>query len=77
MIDESERTIAINKKRHKNKQALKKIPKKDRPMINTIVHEEAHAAHPGMTERGVRKFARRKVSKISRKEKNKLYQRYQ
>lgn len=69
-------TIEINKKRHKNKRALKEFPKKDRSMLNTIVHEELHAAHPKMHEKTVRKMARKRAARLSRKRKNKLYSRY-
>ena len=69
-------TIEVNKRRHANKKALKEFPKKDRPMINTMVHEETHAAHPKMHERTVRKVARRKVARMSGKQKRKLYQKY-
>ena len=69
-------TIEINKKRHKNKRALKKFPKKDRAIINTIVHEELHANHPKMRERTVRKNARRRIARMGRKAKNKLYSKY-
>ena len=58
-------TIEINKKRHKNTKALAAFPKADRSMINTIVHEEMHAAHRKMSERAVRKAARRKGARIS------------
>lgn len=74
--DYGKRTITINKKRHKNKAALKKFPKIDQTLLNTIVHEETHAAHPRMLERTVRKVARRKTMTMSIKEKNKLYGRY-
>ena len=69
-------TIEINKKRHKDKRALKKFPKKDRSMLNTIVHEELHAAHPKMHEKTVLKVARKRVAGLSRKRKKKLYSRY-
>ena len=69
-------TIEINKKRHKNKRALKEFPKKDRSMLNTIVHEELHANHPRMTEKVVRKKARKSVSRMGRSRKNKLYNKY-
>ena len=76
MIDEKNKTITINKKRHKNKQALKKIPKKDRPLGNTIMHEETHAEHPRMREKTVRKVARKKFARMSKKQKSKMYSRY-
>lgn len=69
-------TIRINKRRHKNKRALKAFPKADRPMINTMVHEELHAKHPKMHEKTVRKVARRKVARMTRKQKSKVYSRY-
>ena len=69
-------TIEINKKRHKNKRALKEFPKKDRSMLNTIVHEELHARHPKMHERTARKMARKRVARMGRKQKNKLYAKY-
>ena len=69
-------TIEINKKLHKNKKVVTRTPKKDRTLLNSIVHEELHAAHEKMHEDTVRKKARRKVSKLSKKQKKKLYQRY-
>lgn len=75
-IDEKKKVITINKKRHRNKKAQKEFAKQDRSMINTIVHEEIHRVHPNMTEKGTRKMARKKVSSMSVKEKNKNYSRY-
>ena len=69
-------TITINKRRHKNKRALKEFAKKDRSMINTIVHEELHASRPRLHERTTRKLARKKVAGMSRRRKNKLYSMY-
>lgn len=69
-------TVEVNKKRHKDPRALKTFPKADRPLINTMVHEELHAQHPKMHERTVRKVARRRVARMGRKAKNRMYQRY-
>lgn len=69
--------IVINKKLHKK--AIKKdksILKKSRTLIDTIVHEEMHARHPKMHEKTVRKMTPRKVAKMSRLSKNKLYKKY-
>ena len=68
--------IEINKKRHRDPRALKGFPKQDRSLINTIVHEELHANHPKMHEKTVRKMARKRVTGLSRKSKNKLYSKY-
>jgi len=74
--DIDEGTIVINKARHKNKRATKKYAKKERTMINTMVHEEEHMAHPKMTEKSVRKAARKKVARLTPQQKKKIYARY-
>lgn len=74
--DYEKRTIEINKKQHKRARSLAGLPKKDRSLLNTIVHEETHAAHPRMHERAVRKTTRKRVTRMPRKEKNKMYARY-
>jgi hypothetical protein len=76
-IDEKKKTIAINKKRHK--QNVKRYDKnKDgsEKLINTIVHEELHAKHPKMHEKTVYKKAKQNVKIMSKKVKGKYYSKF-
>ena len=66
--DTEKHVIRINKSKKKNK---------DRgEIIDTIVHEETHAAHPRMHEKTVRKHTIKKLKRLSRAQKQKLYSRY-
>ena len=60
--------IRINKK--KNKKAGKG------ELIDTIVHEEMHLAHPKMHEKTIKRKTKAKVKKLSNKRKRRLYNRY-
>ncbi len=75
--DYEEKTVRINKKRHKNKQALKEFAKKDQSLLNTIAHELKHVKHPKMTEKNVRKETRKDVHTMSPKLKRNLYKLFQ
>ena len=68
--------IEINKKKHKTISNDKSLLKRDRTLINTIVHEEMHAKHPKMHEKTVYKSTPRKVKNLTLKEKIKLYHKY-
>jgi hypothetical protein len=68
--------IEINKKRHEKISKDKQFPKKERTLINTLVHEEMHAKHPKMHEKTVRKMTAKKVEKMPTKTKKKLYTKY-
>ena len=68
------KTIKVDKPKHKKRWVG--IPKQDNTILNTAVHENLHAAHPKMTEKRVRKVARQKVNKMSRKQKLKVYNQF-
>lgn len=76
----STKTVRINKARHvkarSDKRLLGGVAKKDNTIINTIVHELTHKNHPKMHEKNVRKVARTKVNKMSRKVKGLLYSKF-
>jgi hypothetical protein len=74
--DFNKKIIKIDKAKHKKKVQYVDIPKQDNTLINTITHEELHVLHPKKTEKQIRKLARLKVKKASRKLKAKLYNRY-
>jgi hypothetical protein len=71
--DFDKKTVKVNKKIHKNKKVKMGIPKKDGTLLNTIVHEGLHVKHPKMTEKVVRKEARKVVNKMGTKAKKKAY----
>lgn len=73
--DTAKKVIRINKKLHK-KAAEYNVPKQDRPLINTIVHEKLHALHPKAHEKTVRKLARSMVAHMSPKQKQKHYKQF-
>ena len=75
-IDNKAVKIEINKKKHKRIKSDKTIPKKSRTLLDTIVHEEMHAKHPKMHEKTVRKLTPRKIMKMTKKQKSKLYSKY-
>ena len=66
-----------------NKSKSKKNPMKKRPVnkhahrypdvLDTIVHERKHVASPKMLEKNVRKFAKRMVKKMGKKQKQTHY----
>ena len=66
--DTTKKVIRINKK--KSKKAGRG------ELLNTIVHEELHAKHPRMKERGVIKKSTTVTNKMSREQKAKLYKKY-
>ena len=61
-----------------NKKASKKWGKKHKKagVLDTIVHEEIHARHQKMGERAVVKRTKKKVKKMSKRQKVKHYSRY-
>ena len=65
--DDGKRQIRINKT------ASKKTPG---GILDTIVHEEMHRAHPKMTERAVRKKTPRKIEHMGKKHKARYYGMY-
>lgn len=75
ITDFTKKTITIDKAKHKN---IKKydVPKKDRSLLNTIVHEELHRQNPKLSEKKVIKKTRMKVATMSKKGKSKMYGRY-
>jgi len=78
--DYDTKTIRINRKAHKKDTAHKKwsksIPKKDRTLLNTIVHEFMHKDHPKMHEKTVRKETRKKIERLSPAQKKAFYAKF-
>lgn len=72
------RTITINKKRHKGKRhpGVRKNPDGSANLLDTIVHEMMHSKHPRMKEKTVRKKTPRVVKRLSKKQKKKLYSKF-
>lgn len=68
--------IEINRKRHRKIKVDKRFPKRDRTLINTIVHEEMHARHPKMHEKTIVKKTWKKITKMGKGIKSKLYKKY-
>lgn len=78
--DFNKKVITINKNYHKSKgnhgSGVKKNKDGSASILDTIVHEELHKRNPNMLERTVRKLTPKKVKKMSKKIKNKLYSKY-
>jgi hypothetical protein len=76
--DYNKKTIRINKARHQSPNAKRIAKKKDgsESLINTITHEEMHAAHPKMHEGTVRRKAASLVKRMRPTTKKRLYARY-
>ena len=73
--DFKNKVVKIDKKKHKSKKYVS-VPKQDNTIINTIVHELGHVEKPKATEKTIRKLARRKVGKMSKKIKSKYYNKF-
>lgn len=75
--DDSTRTIRINKTAH-NAKTYKEwgIPKPDRNLANTIVHEMLHKKDMTMNEKQVNTKARKIVANMGAKAKQKLYSKF-
>lgn len=71
--DYQKKLIKINKSDSKKYIPKSGISKQDSTIINTLAHETIHKNHPHMTEKEVRKEARRMVNSMSPKEKGRLY----
>lgn len=73
------KVVQINKKKHKDKKALKKERRyntlKDgtESVLDTIAHELGHVANPKAGERKVAKRAKKGIRKLSTRMKRKLY----
>lgn len=65
--DLNTKVIKINKKLHK---------KDKESMIDTIVHEHMHLKHPLMHEKTVRRLTPKKVKKMTKKSKARLYNKF-
>jgi len=61
-----------------NKKASRKWGKKHKKagVLDTIVHEEMHAEHPKMSEKTVRKRTKKKIGKMTRRQKKRQYSKY-
>ena len=67
-FDPERKVIRVNKSRKMNKRRGE--------VIDTIVHEEMHRAHPKMRERTVRKKTKKKVRKLSVGQKQRFYNKF-
>ena len=75
--DTDKKVIRINKERHrKNVTRYNKNPDGTESLIDSIVHEEDHADAPKKHEKTVYKDAKKKVERMSVKQKQKLYRLY-
>lgn len=74
-VDFEKKVVRVNKKRHKSKSAgrISKNPDGSEKLIDTLVHENEHILDPLATEKQVKKRAKRKVEKMSKKQKAKFY----
>lgn len=72
--DFEKKTIRINKAKHK-KAAKRITPNRDgsENMLTTILHEGMHVKHPNASERSVEKLARAMKTRLSTKQKNRIY----
>ena len=68
--------IEINKRAHAKLKNDKRFSKKEKTLLNTIVHEEIHAKHQRMYEKNVRRMAIKKTASMSKVAKKKFYSRY-
>jgi len=66
--DYKKKTIRVNKKK------AKETGKGE--LLDTIVHEETHWKHPKMREKTVRRKTKKSISKMSKKQKKRLYALY-
>ena len=73
--DFDKKTIRINKAKHKKKGVKRITPNKDgsENMAMTILHEAMHAKHPKKGEKAVENLARAMKSRMSPKQKKRLY----
>ena len=75
--DYNKKTIRINAKKSKTnpyfKRPVSKRSNKYPDVLGTIVHETLHKNHPQMYEKTVLKQERRRVAKMSKKGKKKMY----
>ena len=72
-VNNKEKVIVVNKAIHKKKKGMYGISKKDATLINTLVHEKMHIDHPKMHEKNVRNSARKKLDRMTEREKGKYY----
>jgi hypothetical protein len=63
-VDMKKRTVRINKAKHRGSPG---------ELLDTIVHEKSHIAHPKMKEKNIRKHTARVIHKMSRQNKQKHY----
>ena len=66
VTDPNKRIIKVNKKRSKKSQTV----------IDTIYHEELHAAHPKMSEKEVKHKTASVLKRLKAREKKKYYSAY-
>lgn len=67
--DLEKKVVRVNKKKSKKKSGRGGV-------IDTIVHEEMHVTHPKMHEKTVYKKTKKKVKRLTPKQKKKLYLTY-
>lgn len=77
--DFSKKTITIDKKKHKRGAKVGHLTKnKDgsENMMTSIMHEEMHKRHPKKSEKAVEKLARAMKSRMSPKQKKRMYAKF-
>jgi len=79
-IDFDKKIIRVNKKRSKNKPSRKrpinKGASKFPEVLDTILHEETHRKQSKLHEKTLKKKIVRKMKKMGRKQKQRLYKLY-
>lgn len=78
ITDLQNRTVKVDKARHKRKGTKRITPNKDgtENLYTTIAHELLHRAHPDWSEKKVEAFARKKNKTASSKEKQRAYSKF-
>ncbi len=75
--DLGKKTIRINKKLSKkdplHKRKLHKNASKYPEVLDTIVHEAEHVKHPQKLEKNIRKDTKRKIKRMSKRQKQSNY----
>lgn len=73
VTDFAKREIRINKTLHKTRPSHKR---RYAELLDTIVHEEMHLAHPKMHEKTVRKLTPKRIKNMTTREKRAAYARF-
>lgn len=78
--DDKKKVVKINKQYHKSKwnhgPAIKKNKDGTANLLDTETHELMHKSHPRMKEKTVRKKTPKKIKRMSKKQKEKIYSKF-